>query len=89
MILFLLVFNDINRHFCNRSSIIAIERDAKRCNTLRQTISNTHASKVTVQQADFLTLNPSDYQDVKYILVDPSCSGTGKISVQKWVAQDG
>ncbi|XP_032780727.1 28S rRNA (cytosine-C(5))-methyltransferase [Daphnia magna] len=64
----------------NQSSIIAIERDAKRCNTLRQTISNTHASKVTVQQADFLTLNPSDYQDVKYILVDPSCSGTGIIS---------
>ncbi|KAI9555146.1 hypothetical protein GHT06_017661 [Daphnia sinensis] len=64
----------------NQSPIIAIERDAKRCNTLRQTISNTRASKVTVQQADFLTLNPSDYQDVKYILVDPSCSGTGIIS---------
>jgi putative methyltransferase len=61
----------------NRSSIIAIERDAKRCNTLRQTISNARASKVSVQRADFLNLDPSDYQDVKYILVDPSCSGTG------------
>jgi putative methyltransferase len=63
----------------NRSPIIAIERDAKRCNTLRQTVSNARASKVSVQRADFLNLDPADYQDVKYILVDPSCSGTGII----------
>ena len=59
------------------SSIIAIERDAKRCKTLRQTVSNARASKVSVHCADFLKLNPAEYQDVKYILVDPSCSGTG------------
>ncbi|XP_046437723.1 28S rRNA (cytosine-C(5))-methyltransferase-like [Daphnia pulex] len=64
----------------NQSSIIAIERDAKRCNTLRQTVSNARASKVSVQRADFLNLDPSDYQDVKYILVDPSCSGTGIVN---------
>jgi len=63
-----------------RSPIIAIERDAKRFNTLRQTISNARASKVSVQRTDFLNLDPSDYEDVKYILVDPSCSGTGMTS---------
>ncbi len=41
---------------------------------------NARASKVSVHCADFLKLNPDDHQDVKYILVDPSCSGTGKIN---------
>ena len=73
-----------------RSPIIAIERDAKRCNTLRQTVSNARASKVSVQRADFLNLDPSDYQDVKYILVDPSCSGTGMTlqSMQRYFSSE-
>ena len=63
------------------SQIIAIERDVKRCKTLRQTIEKTKAWKVTVECGDFLNLDPSSYEDVKYILVDPSCSGSGNITI--------
>jgi len=62
--------NDNNR-------IIAIERDYRRCNVLRQTIENSKANNVEVFCEDFLNINPSDYEDVKYILLDPSCSGSG------------
>lgn len=59
------------------SQIIAIERDVKRCKILRQTIEKAKAWKVSVQCGDFLNLDPSNYLDVKYVLVDPSCSGSG------------
>ena len=37
------------------------------------------ATCVEAKCQDFLAVNPKDsrYRDVEYILVDPSCSGTG------------
>lgn len=61
------------------SPIIAIEQNFKRCSTLKQILSNARASQVTVRCTDFLNVDPTDHQDVKYILVDPSCSGTGNL----------
>ena len=29
--------------------------------------------------ADFLSLDPSNYSEVEYIVVDPSCSGSGML----------
>eukprot|EP00096_Caligus_rogercresseyi_P001118 TRINITY_DN11749_c0_g1_i1.p1 TRINITY_DN11749_c0_g1~~TRINITY_DN11749_c0_g1_i1.p1 ORF type:complete len:164 (+),score=33.13 TRINITY_DN11749_c0_g1_i1:146-637(+) len=36
-------------------------------------------SFVRVSNLDFTTLNPEDYPDVQYIVLDPSCSSTGII----------
>ena len=54
-----------------------MERDAKRCNVLRQTLRNCGAANVRVLNEDFLNIDPSQHDDVEYILVDPSCSGSG------------
>ena len=62
----------------------AIERSAKRCETLRKIVKGAGAgSVVQVMNRDFLDLDPSDYTDVEYIVLDPSCSGSGKISDQR------
>jgi len=37
------------------------------------------ATNVTVMNKDFTDLDPKEYKDVEYILVDPSCSGSGKL----------
>ena len=58
--------------------VIAIERDFKRCQTLKKVLSDCGANEnVTVRNCDFLATNPEEFQDVEYIVVDPSCSGTG------------
>jgi len=61
----------------DQGRIIAIERDYRRCNVLRKTIESSGATNVEVLCQDFLKIDPSKYQDVKYILLDPSCSGSG------------
>ena len=44
-------------------------------------VSNAGCKNVETVLADFLQINPFDkeYQNVEYILVDPSCSGSGII----------
>jgi len=61
----------------DQSRIIAIERDYRRSNVLRKTIESSAATNVEVLCQDFLKIDPAKYQDVKYILLDPSCSGSG------------
>ena len=61
----------------NYRSIVAVERDVRRSQLLRQNLDKCGASHVKVMRQDFLVLNPEDYQDVEYILMDPSCSGSG------------
>lgn len=59
----------------------AVERSAKRCETLRKIVEGAGAgSVVQVMNRDFLDLDPSEYADVGYIVLDPSCSGSGKLS---------
>lgn len=56
-----------------------MEIDAKRFEILCSQIKTTHAFCVKPIKQDALTLDPQRYLDVEYILVDPSCSGSGKI----------
>jgi hypothetical protein len=49
---------------------------------LRQQLVNVGVKNTTVRHEDFLSVDPSqeEFADVKYILVDPSCSGSGRAS---------
>ena len=50
-----------------------MERSVKRCETLRKIVDGAGAdSVVQVMNRDFLDLNPSEYADVEYIVLDPS-----------------
>ncbi|KAF7683067.1 putative 28S rRNA (cytosine-C(5))-methyltransferase [Astathelohania contejeani] len=61
----------------NKGMIYAIEKDEQRYKTLQDMILKSGASIVDTQNKDFLTLDPEEYHNVKYILLDPSCTGSG------------
>lgn len=63
--------------FLNRK-VYAVEIDAKRFETLLSQIEKTHSFCVEPLNQDALTLDPKLYSHVEYILVDPTCSGSGK-----------
>ena len=48
-----------------------------RYKTLCEFVSQTNAECIDAIQADALTISPEQYPNIKYILVDPSCSGSG------------
>ena len=54
--------------------------DAKRLKILEALVKKTGTEIVESICKDFLTTNPNDpkFEQVEYILVDPSCSGSGK-----------
>lgn len=55
-----------------------MEKDEHRYKTLCEQIKLTNASCVETINKDSLTLEANEYSKVEYILVDPSCSGSGK-----------
>ncbi|GAB1868778.1 Putative methyltransferase NSUN5 [Camponotus japonicus] len=61
----------------NYGQIYAVEIDAKRFETLFKQIKTSHSFCVKPLNQDALTLDPKQYSHVEYILVDPSCSGSG------------
>jgi len=61
----------------NEGSIIAVEKSSKRCETLRTMLDGLGVTNVTVINKDFTDLIPKEHPEVEYILVDPSCSGSG------------
>lgn len=66
----------------NKGRIFAFERDFKRFKTLEKMLGKAGVENTLVQNMDFLTVNPEalEYRNVKYILLDPSCSGSGIVS---------
>lgn len=58
--------------------VYAVEIDAKRFKTLCNQIEKTHSFCVEPLNQDALTLDTKQYSHVEYILVDPTCSGSGK-----------
>lgn len=62
----------------NESHIIAVEKSSRRFETLKTILENAGTSNVTTLNLNFTDLKPEEYKDVEYILVDPSCSGSGK-----------
>jgi len=62
------------------AKVTAVERSAKRCDTLRKILDTSRAKAVTtVVNQDFLQVKQEDYCEVSHIVVDPSCSGTGMV----------
>lgn len=60
--------------------VVAVERSSKRAATLKEILAKSEADSVTtVLEADFLDVRPEDHPNVEYLVVDPSCSGTGMV----------
>ncbi|KAL5515997.1 hypothetical protein EMCRGX_G001253 [Ephydatia muelleri] len=64
----------------NQGAIFAFDKDKTRLLTLNKMVQNAGAACVTTKLQDFLTVIPSSFPDVEYILVDPSCSGSGIVN---------
>lgn len=63
----------------NRGKVFAVERDDKRVKLLRKMLRNSGADQIVqVMHSDFTRISPSKYPSVEYIVLDPSCSGSGE-----------
>ncbi|MCL4131502.1 UNVERIFIED_CONTAM: hypothetical protein GTU68_026519, partial [Idotea baltica] len=61
----------------NEGRLIAVDKDAKRFETLEKLLSHRGITCVETLNQDFRSVDPSDYADATVILVDPSCSSSG------------
>ncbi|XP_012251799.2 28S rRNA (cytosine-C(5))-methyltransferase [Athalia rosae] len=66
----------------NEGKVYAVEVDKRRYETLCSIVETTNSYCVETINADVLTLNENQCPDVEYILVDPSCSGSGMVDRQ-------
>lgn len=66
----------------NFGKIYAVEIGTKRFHTLEKIITSAGATCVEAINADVFTITGEKYPDVEYILVDPSCSGSGKFFLE-------
>ena len=62
--------------------VIAVERNAKRFKILQKIMSKhcenlEKSGNLRLIHGDFLQLNPKDFPEVEYMVVDPTCSGSG------------
>ncbi|XP_053389636.1 28S rRNA (cytosine-C(5))-methyltransferase-like [Mercenaria mercenaria] len=69
----------------NNGTIYAFDKDPKRLSTLKTLVAKAGATCVQAGCRDFLSVSPLDkmYENVEYILVDPSCSGSGMVNRQQ------
>ncbi|GJQ75575.1 hypothetical protein Trydic_g17656 [Trypoxylus dichotomus] len=61
----------------NNGEVYAVDLDARRLKTLEELMQKTGVTCVKVINKDILKVTDNDCKDVEYILVDPSCSGSG------------
>lgn len=66
----------------NRGAIFAFDKDKARLSTLNKMVQNAGATCVSTRLQNFLLVTPSAFPEVEYILVDPSCSGSGIVNRQ-------
>ncbi|XP_060029452.1 28S rRNA (cytosine-C(5))-methyltransferase isoform X2 [Erinaceus europaeus] len=66
----------------NQGKIFAFDLDAKRLASMATLLVRAGVSCCELAQRDFLEVSPLDpkYHQVQYILLDPSCSGSGMLS---------
>ncbi|CAG9783545.1 unnamed protein product [Diatraea saccharalis] len=61
----------------NQGQIYAVERNEKRYKTLCDFVEKTDSKCVKTLHRDSLDIKRGELDDVEYILLDPSCSGSG------------
>ncbi|KAJ3213654.1 putative 28S rRNA (cytosine-C(5))-methyltransferase [Dinochytrium kinnereticum] len=63
----------------NTGRIHAFDLDANRLKTLVKLTDRAHCKNITPRNVSFLEVKPGseEYREVEYILLDPSCSGSG------------
>ncbi|KAM8991232.1 28S rRNA (cytosine-C(5))-methyltransferase isoform 1-T1 [Ara ararauna] len=66
----------------NKGQIFAFDVDTKRLATMSTMLTRAGVTGFQLAQQDFLTVDPGDpkYSKVAYILLDPSCSGSGMVN---------
>ncbi|XP_074888471.1 28S rRNA (cytosine-C(5))-methyltransferase [Buteo buteo] len=66
----------------NKGQIFAFDVDTKRLATMNTMLMRAGVTGFQLAQQDFLTVDPRDpkYSKVTYILLDPSCSGSGMVN---------
>ena len=55
---------------------------------MRTNLKQHHVKCVRLKCQDFLSIDPNEYERVEYILLDPSCSGSGMINRYKYGSID-
>lgn len=69
----ILLANIIN----NNGLIYAFDLSEERVNLMKANLKSHHVKCVRLKNFDFLATDPNEYEKVEYILLDPSCSGSG------------
>lgn len=66
------------------SKIFAFDLDAGRLASMATLLARAGVSCCELAEEDFLAISPSDqrYRQVQYILLDPSCSGSGEMGTE-------
>ncbi|NWH56233.1 NSUN5 methyltransferase, partial [Geococcyx californianus] len=66
----------------NKGQIFAFDVDTKRLATMNTLLMRAGVTAFQLAEQDFLTVDPGDpkYRKVAYILLDPSCSGSGMVN---------
>ena len=68
--------------------IYAFDINEERVEQMRLNLKQHHAKCVRLRCQDFLSIDPDEYERVEYILLDPSCSGSGMINRYKYGSID-
>lgn len=64
----------------NTGKIYAFDLDRRRLDLMQRMISKAGCLNIETECKSFLETAKEDYQDVEYILLDPSCSGSGIVN---------
>lgn len=84
MKVYILTWGNIEIYSCHLlytfSTLFAFDLDAKRLSTMSTLLLRAGVTCHHLANEDFLKVDPLSpaYKDVKHILLDPSCSGSGK-----------
>lgn len=61
----------------DKGTIYAVDMDQRRSTTLEQMVETSGATCVKIINRDVVTITDKECPDIDYILVDPSCTGSG------------
>ncbi|XP_028265783.1 28S rRNA (cytosine-C(5))-methyltransferase [Parambassis ranga] len=74
----------------NKGRLFAFDLDAKRLSTMSTLLLRAGVTCQQLANQDFLKVDPEsqDYKDVEYVLLDPSCSGSGMLCLRDTTSAD-